>query len=1625
MNNEIQRKITSLTLMTIMLAGGMTIAFPGFTPTASAEVTQTANLYVSSVNFGGPMVLEIVVNDPSIRQTDESKGQPNVTIDGDDLVMAQGDDGSWYAYVAAQNVVDALPNTNIDFGVDCTKTLTVKGDFDDAAEVFCNGDDRQNVLNNERSLNKNSYANPGGEGDLGQIELKSSDEDKWPFIQTFSFTDAQTVAVIYGGSPDQVVSLTYTEDMDDFASYSLDKNDYAHNADIHLVIDDMQLNIDPTDEDTWTFNVENKTSWYGIVDETTDLTTLADITPAKQNALYYDDNGFLDLDVKNVLVLKPNDDHFTSVDYGPAIVVTESAPNSGVFDNTDDSDKSDLFTTDAKIRDKSGIIEYNADKSSIFVKYFGGTIDMDIASIDGEWSSGEPLTVVITDQDANTNTKLDNDFDVSDAIFTVIPTIEIGSPTTLESTSVVTITGQMDTTDLVNALKELTDRETIVDKWVFDNQTAWTEIESNTNAAVLNTNQTKWDAFVIVNSTELDDLWLRGATQGAIDAKQALLDNAVIGVNQIAEEITALFTPTELIVKSKLDIAIVEQTSLVEQIKATNDSLNSASTNAPATFTVTQFSKILRIDATPITPDANPTVVIDTGISSNILDDFVNVDGVHTLINYDIRSLNQITASVNGLKLDDQGLIYVNQDVIDDITSGNLVITVDSEGLKGKSFNVVFDILTFGQSSDGKRYNDAIYRFEAEETTSVSGIYTGTVEYIMLNQINIFNADTFASLETIGDELDVIVHEDLTDEDAVEIVYLDTDNEGEQTTISAKEDAPTYSGMVTFDSTNYKVADTVIVTVNDPDLNTDSELPDVYVVRESDSIGDGRSLLLDITFNDAKWKSCDGASGLFGSMSTIIETGDSTGVFIGTFQIPKTYCQPDGDTFKIDSVTGVDLEVNYQDFRDASGETIETGDSAGISANTGSVAFDRTVYSVPYGTSAEGESYFPLHATAGGELGVGDLTVHIRVNDPDFDLAPNGEDKIEESTDNGPVKVTISRGSNHVVLATAGASSANSKQITIGEDVIDNTLELGPILEIAPDAGIFELDLTIRFTDGPVSSACPTTKGTIVSDRIAGASNDDKHCILQGDILTVEYTDPTDASGEPNTVTDSATFDLRNGVLQSDKSVYLIGSDMILTLIEPDFDLDNDGAESYSLDLIEWDSDAAITTLGKDLNFDPEPSSFRETGDSTGIFQVVIEIPAELDSNNLNRGEQIVLEYTDWGPSGSNYVGDEDEDVNVTIFTSNFGATVELDQKVYTWTDKVYITIVAPDHNFDGDLVDEIGNTAADPIKVSTRGSDIDNYKLVETGTDTGIFTGEVILTGFPEHDADGDGTETDATGAISLDNGGPTDGLLPADDDDGLTVSFEFSEDETVIGSALIRWNIGETQWLEASYPASGTGVVRIIDPDMNFNPEAVDNFAVDVWSDSDAGGIDLTVTETNEATGIFEGTVFFTTSDESSGHRLRVAEGDTVTAEYEDNTLPDPYTTADELDITATTLIGTIVPPLERAPAANLRTVDAFGNSLDVVTVDQQVQLTADLINGQDREQAFAYLLQVQDSDGVTVKLDWITGSLTSGQSFSPAVSWTPSEAGAYTATVFVWESVDNPTALSPPVSITVNVS
>lgn len=98
---------------------------------------------------------------------------------------------------------------------------------------------------------------------------------------------------------------------------------------------------------------------------------------------------------------------------------------------------------------------------------------------------------------------------------------------------------------------------------------------------------------------------------------------------------------------------------------------------------------------------------------------------------------------------------------------------------------------------------------------------------------------------------------------------------------------------------------------------------------------------------------------------------------------------------------------------------------------------------------------------------------------------------------------------------------------------------------------------------------------------------------------------------------------------------------------------------------------------------------------------------------------------------------------------------------------------------------------------------------------------------------------------------------------------------------------------------------------------------------------------------------------------------------------------------------------------------------NGVWQVPVNKQVQITADVNNGQDRDQPFAYIVQVKDQNDVVVQLSWLTGTLTSGQSLNPAQSWTPTTPGSYTAEIFVWNSITNPDALSPPLTMNITVT
>ena len=99
---------------------------------------------------------------------------------------------------------------------------------------------------------------------------------------------------------------------------------------------------------------------------------------------------------------------------------------------------------------------------------------------------------------------------------------------------------------------------------------------------------------------------------------------------------------------------------------------------------------------------------------------------------------------------------------------------------------------------------------------------------------------------------------------------------------------------------------------------------------------------------------------------TIIETGDNTGVFVGTFSVPD--------------YKGSDMELIYYDSRDAGGSAVEYYDTATVVSTSGSVAFDRSVYPVPWTAN-------DLRDGASGNLSVnteaGAVTAWITVSDAD------------------------------------------------------------------------------------------------------------------------------------------------------------------------------------------------------------------------------------------------------------------------------------------------------------------------------------------------------------------------------------------------------------------------------------------------------------------------------------------------------------------------------------------------------------------------------------------------------------------------------------------------------------------
>ena len=112
---------------------------------------------------------------------------------------------------------------------------------------------------------------------------------------------------------------------------------------------------------------------------------------------------------------------------------------------------------------------------------------------------------------------------------------------------------------------------------------------------------------------------------------------------------------------------------------------------------------------------------------------------------------------------------------------------------------------------------------------------------------------------------------------------------------------------------------------------------------------------------------------------------------------------------------------------------------------------------------------------------------------------------------------------------------------------------------------------------------------------------------------------------------------------------------------------------------------------------------------------------------------------------------------------------------------------------------------------------------------------------------------------------------------------------------------------------------------------------------------------------------------------------------------------------------------PLLPNISITNTRIVNASGSEIDTVNVYQQIQVVADITNYNYFYQSFTFHMIIRE----TGYEEWFSGQFSGNQSFSPAVTWIPTEAGIFTAELSVFDNMQDKNKLTDSIILQIRVS
>jgi len=511
------------------------MGLPGVMPTAHAQVASHPNLFVSAENsqwnnyFAGPMVVQVVVSDPNINRLDQAYGEPSVTVNGVRLRMAQATDGNWYGYFADRNQAELAGKTapidgrGLNFGFFCNPTTSTglsnvhpgldysltKG-FTIAWENSPAGAPYTSQTGNTTSGSGNPTAAcvfPAAAVAVNQIEEHVIRENKtlngntlgfaansvyasiWPVIQLYDFHAIPTAVTVdyQAAGGDQIVNLTFDRIPSNLITVTPDRTAYPENANVFLTMNDPQLNIDPTEEDSWTWGASttNNTLYYQAFDRNGHRDADG-VAPGGAGALamqnlignltsfMFNHNGaftfnptaqnvrVVDFQVQGKQILNntsttgfrgdPARMNTVDIAHGslPITFIEQGGVNTGVFGNWDGGHISNIVTLtpaeealcppaapatslcgQGSIRGQSSTFDYNEISGSIVGGFAFGSIT--VTATNGTWQGGTRIPVTLTDANSNKNSKITEHLNDYDPNYDRISAMKIGTPFSLDS----------------------------------------------------------------------------------------------------------------------------------------------------------------------------------------------------------------------------------------------------------------------------------------------------------------------------------------------------------------------------------------------------------------------------------------------------------------------------------------------------------------------------------------------------------------------------------------------------------------------------------------------------------------------------------------------------------------------------------------------------------------------------------------------------------------------------------------------------------------------------------------------------------------------------------------------------------------------------------------------------------------------------------------------------------------------------------------------------------------------------------------------------------------------------------------------------------------------------------------